>query len=506
MPGAVNWTTAVNPNYWLIAPHLIITATLLLVMIIDFYVKEKRHLVWVTLAGVGLALGSVFYVATDATIQAAIDRGQPLEFFGKMVIADGFTFFMNAVLLGVAALVILLSVDYVEKFLRGAFLEFYQVLLSATLGMMFMVSSRDLITIYIGLELSSICAYILAGLLRKDPKSNEAALKYFLNGAVASAVLLFGVSILYGMSGSTRLPDIAAALAGTGVVAAAGAAATPLIVTGIILVAGGFAFKVAAAPLHLWAPDAYEGAPTPVTGFFSVGPKGAAFAALLRVFVGGLGVAPFMERWTLIWAVLAATSMFIGNLTALQQTNIKRMMAYSSIAQAGYILVGVAASGLQSSAAVSAVLFYVLAYAITNLGIFAILTHLDQEGGWVSIEDFKGLANRNPIYAWALLLFFVSLIGIPPTVGFMGKLFLFSAAAKSGYLWLALVMAVNSVISVGYYYGVVKAMFLEQSDKPALKGSFGISATVIISIVGVVLVTILANPFVNWATNAAFLR
>jgi NADH-quinone oxidoreductase subunit N len=504
LPGAFSWAQAVNPNYWLIAPQLIITATLLLVMIVDFYVKEKRQLVWVTLAGVLLSMGSVLYVATDPTIRENIDAGRldQLEFFGKMLIADGFTFFMNAVLLGITALVILLSVDYVEKFLRGAFLEFYQVLLSATLGMMFMVSSRDIVTIYIGLELSSICSYILAGLLRKDPKSNEAALKYFLNGAVASAALLFGVSILYGVSGSTRLPDIAAALKGTGVVAQAGSAIVPLIVTGIIFVVGGFAFKVAAAPMHLWAPDVYEGSPTPVTGFFSVAPKGAAFAALLRVFVGGLGVAPFTERWTILWAVAAAASMFIGNLTALQQTNIKRMMAYSSIAQAGYILVGVASSGLQSGPAVSAVLFYVMAYALTNLGIFAILTHMDQEGGWVSLDDFKGLANRHPIYAWAMLLFVVSLIGIPPTVGFMGKMFLFQAAAQANYLWLALVMAVNSVISVGYYYRVVKAMFLEQSDKPALPRKGAIVATVWVSVVGVVLVTILANPVVEWATNA----
>lgn len=506
MPGALSWAQQVNPNYVLILPQLIITATLLLVMIVDFYVKEKRLLVWVTLSGVVLAMGGVLFAATDTDIQTAMNSGQPLEFFGKMIVADGFTFFMNMVLLGIAALVILLSVDYVEKFLRGAFLEFYQVLLSATLGLMFMVSSRDLITIYIGLELSSICSYVLAGLLRKDPKSNEAALKYFLNGAVASAVLLFGVSILYGVSGSTRLPEIALALAGQGPVAQAGEALIPLIVTGIIFVAGGFAFKVAAAPMHLWAPDAYEGAPTPVTAFFSVGPKGAAFAALLRVFVGGLGVAPFAERWSLIWAVAAAASMFVGNLTALQQTSVKRMMAYSSIAQAGYVLVGVTASGFQSGPGVSAVLFYVMAYALTNLGIFAILTHLDQEGNGLQIEDFKGLAARNPVYAWSLLLFFVSLIGIPPTVGFMGKLFLFQAAAAADYLWLALVMAVNSAISVGYYYGVVKAMFLEQSDRPALKSSFGITTTVVITAIGVVLVTVLANPVVNWATQAAYVK
>lgn len=502
MPG-LTWAQQVDPNYIVILPHLIVMATLLLIITLDVFMKEKRSLVWVTLAGVLLAMGSVWYAATDPQVQQAISAGRPLEPWGRMIIADGFTFFMNGVILGIAALVILLSVDYVGKFLKGAYVETYEIVLAVVLGMMFMVSSRDLITIYIGLELSSISSYILAGVLRKDVKSNEAGLKYFLTGSIASAVLLFGLSIFFGVTGTTRLPDIAAALSGTGLVAQAGPALTPLLVTAMIFMVGGFAFKVAAVPMHLWAPDVYDGSPTPVTAFFSVGPKGAALGAILRVFVGGLGVAPYIEDWTLIWALAAAVSMLVGNVVALQQTNIKRMMAYSSIAQAGYILVGVAASGLQSGPGISSVLFYVMSYAVTNLGIFAILTHLDQEGGWVEIDDMKGLAQRNPVYAWALLLFFVSLIGIPPTVGFLGKVFLFRAAAASNYLWLAVLMAVNSVISVGYYYRVVKVMFLEQSDRPALSRSIPIAATVVISLVGVVLFTIAAEPFVQWTTQAA---
>lgn len=495
-----------NPSYVAVLPHLIITGTMLLVILLDAYFKEKRGLVWVTLAGVLVALFSVGWSATDRQIQAAIAAGSPREYWANMIVADGFTYFMNGVLLAIAALVILLSADYVAKFLRGAYMEFYEIVLAVTLGMMFMVSSRDLITIYVGLELSSISSYILAGILRKDPKSNEAGLKYFLTGSVASAVLLFGLSLLFGATGTTRLPDIAAALAGgSPVVAAAGSALTPLLVTGMVFLMGGFAFKVAAVPMHLWAPDVYEGSPSPVTAFFSVGPKAAAMAAILRVFVDGLGVVPYVERWTVIWAVISAASMTLGNLVALQQNNIKRMMAYSSIAQAGYILVGVAASGLQSTQGISAVLFYLMAYAVTNLGIFAIITHLDQEGGWVSVDDYRGLAFRHPLYAWALLLFFVSLIGIPPTVGFLGKVFLFEAAAAAGYVWLAVLMAINSVISVGYYYRVVRVMFLEKGDYPALHRSGGISTTVVLSLVGVVLLTIFANPFVQWTAQSAAL-
>lgn len=499
----INWTEIVQPNYLLIMPELVLIGTMLIGMIVDLYMKEKRLLVWLTMGGVLLALGSVLFVATDPGIQQILDSGETRDFFGGMIAADAFSFFMKAVVLGIAALLIPLSIDYVEKFLRGMYLEFYGVALSAVLGMMLMVGSRDLIGIYIGLELSSISSYILAGLLRHDPKSNEASLKYFLNGALASAVLLFGLSLIYGVTGSTYLPEIGQAL---GEYAARDLPFVPMIAVGVTFLVAGFGFKIAAAPMHLWAPDTYEGSPTPVTGFFSVGPKAAAFGAILRIFVVGLGAAEFASRWTVMWAVLAAVSMLIGNLTALMQTNVKRMMAYSSIAQAGYILVGVVAAGShETGAGTAAVLYYVLAYALTNLGIFAVLTHMDQEGGWVEVKDFNGLAQRNPVYAWALLLFFVSLIGIPPTVGFMGKFFLFNAAVETGYLWLALLMAVNSVISVGYYYGMVRAMFLEPAEKPALQASGSTMATVVVSFIGVILVAILASPFIGYTESAAAL-
>jgi NADH-quinone oxidoreductase subunit N len=507
LPG-INVTQLINPNYTFLLPEILVVLTLLFVMVADLYVKEKRTLVWVALSGITLALGSVWFAATDSVIKAAMDNGQPLEFFGKMFVADGFAFFLKAVLLGSVGLVTLLSMDYVEKYLRGMYVEFYEVLLAATLGMLMMVGSRDIITIYIGLELTSICSYVLAGLLRHDPKSNEAALKYFLNGALASAVLLFGISIVYGVTGSTYLPDVAATLTHPAIAGAVLGNMTPLIVSAILFMAFGFAFKIAAVPMHLWAPDAYEGAPTPITGFFSVGPKGAAFGAILRIFLVGFGVAPFASRWTMVWAVLATASMFVGNLTAIMQTNVKRMMAYSSIAQAGYILVGVVAAGgsIGTGKGTAAVLYYVLAYALTNLGIFAVLTHMDQHGGSTTVNDFKGLSQRNPLYAWALVVSFISLIGIPPTVGFFGKFFLFNAALTSGYLWLAIVMAVNSVISVGYYYGIVKAMFLEKGEQEALPTSAGSMATVIITLASVILVGLLAGPFIGYATSASMIK
>ncbi|HEY8347351.1 MAG TPA: NADH-quinone oxidoreductase subunit N, partial [Symbiobacteriaceae bacterium] len=485
----INWTQAVNPNYIFLLPELIVVATALLVMIADFYVSQKRSLVWVSLAGIALALAGVWYGATDPAIRAAMEKGRPLEFFGNMMVADGFSFFLKAVFLGIAGMVILFSVDFVEKYLRGMYLEFYEILLASTLGMMIMVSSADLLNLYLGLELTSIASYVLAGVLRKDPKSNEAALKYFVFGAVASAVLLFGLSLVYGVTGTTHLGELVAAvralLAGEAV-GGMTTAAVPVLVTGMLLMVGGLGFKVAAVPFHLWAPDVYEGAPAPVTGFFSVGPKGAAVGAILRIFAAGLAVAGLAEKWVVIWAVLAVASMFVGNLTALVQTNIKRMMAYSSIAQAGYILVGVVAAGnLESALGSAAVLYYVMAYAITNLGIFAIISHMEQEGGWVTLDDYRGLAFRNPVYAWALMWFFVSLIGIPPTVGFFGKLFIFRAAVDAGYLWLAVLMAINSVISVGYYYNVVRAMFLEEPGHVSLHTSRGSMAAVVISCVGV---------------------
>lgn len=485
MAGAVDFAAllgAVKPNFLLILPEIILLVFALVVLVADLYSEEKRNLAWLSLVGVLLAGVGLWPAFTGAIA--------PGDYFGRMVAADGFTHFMKAVFLVVAAGIIVLSTDWLGQRVPKIQVEFYELLLFATVGLIFMAASRDVVLIYLGLELSSQCSYVLAGLLRKDPRSNEAALKYFLNGSLASAVLLFGISLLYGVAGTTYLPEMFAKLA-------AARAPLPLLVVAMVFVIGGFAFKVAAAPFHQWAPDAYEGAPTPVTGFFSAGPKAGAFSALLRIFLVGLATPGLAPRASLLWAILAASSMFIGNLTALWQSNVKRMMAYSSISHAGYILVGVAAG----VAGTGSVLYYILGYVLTNLGIWAAIVALENQGDGTDLADFKGLAQRAPVIAWSLVFLFISLIGIPPTVGFFGKFYLFRAALQTGYLWLALVMAVNSAISVGYYYAVVRNMFFEKTTRPAvIAGANGV--VVAVAVVAVLLVGLGSGPFIEYASAA----
>lgn len=483
-------------NYLLILPEIVLACFTLFVLIADLWSENKRALAYVSFVGVLCSL-----VALAFTLR--VPTG---EYFGRMIYADQFTSFSSMVILVAAALVILFSVDFVEKRIAWAPIEYYEVLLFATLGMLLMVSSRDLIAIYIGLELNSISSYVLAALLRKDPKSNEAGMKYFLNGALASAVLLYGISIIYGLTGTTYLPQIAVKLASVGSTPSAS-----LLYAAVIFCIGGFGFKIAAAPFHLWAPDVYEGAPTPVTGFFSVGPKAATMAAIMRTFIIGLSAfGALSHQWTYLFAVLSVVSMFLGNLTALWQNNLKRMMAYSSIAHAGYVLTGVVAGAFSaadgSRLGVASALYYLLGYAIANLGLFAIITGVENATGATDLAGYRGLAKRSPALAWSAFVLFISLIGIPPTVGFFGKFFLFQATWLGGYTWLAAAMALNSVISVGYYYAVVRAMFFEQgtpeTEQTTVRTGAPLGAAVLVSVVATVAVGLFASPFFAWATEA----
>jgi len=455
----------------LVLPELIIAGGGLAVLLLDVFLggSGRRSAGYLSLAVLAAALAGTLRLAA-----AAGDLAEAGPLWQGMLVGDQFAVLMKVLFVAVGLLVVMLSVDFVER--RGLPAgEFYALVLFAVLGMMLMAGSRDLIMIYLGLETTAIASYVLAGLLRHDPRSGEAAIKYFLTGALASAVILFGFSFLFGATGSTSLQAL---LAGAGGVAATGSGVgaawgmlSPLAVVGLVLLVAGFGFKVAAVPFHFWAPDAYEGAPTPVTAFFSVGPKAAAFAVILRVFAPALpwaGAGAGLGLLPVLFAALAVVTMTVGNLVALTQTNIKRMLAYSSIAHAGYILVGLAVA---TPRGVAAVIYYLIAYAAMNLGAFAVVIWLNNRGTGDDIEDYVGLSRRAPLAAVALVVCFLSLIGIPPMAGFFGKFYLFMAAVEADMVWLAVVMVVNSAISVGYYYAIVRNMYLRSAEGAVADGA-----------------------------------
>jgi NADH-quinone oxidoreductase subunit N len=318
---------------------------------------------------------------------------------------------------------------------------------------MTMASGTNLATIYVGLELMALSTYVLAGYFRREVKSHEAAAKYFVLGALSSGVLLYGLSLVYGTTGTLDLAIMANTLK-------SGGAPTATLV-GVALMACGFLFKVAAVPFHVWTPDVYEGAPTPITAFMSVGPKAAAFAIFLRVFLGGF--APLDDQWRWLVGAAAALTMVWGNIAALTQDNVKRMLAYSSIAHAGYALVGLVAGG---PGGVQSVLFYMLVYTVTNIGAFGFVVMLESRGyAGETVQDYAGLARKHPLAAFGMLLFMLSLGGIPPTAGFMGKLYLFAAAVNAGYVWLVVVAVLMSAVSLYYYFRIVLQMYLRDSEE-----------------------------------------
>jgi NADH-quinone oxidoreductase subunit N len=397
-----------------------------------------------------LAVGSLVAVGVALSHAAAHTPAGSRFFFG-MLLLDPFAVFFKSLFLVAAVLAVLLSLDYLKRYdYRPA--EYHSLVIFSTLGMMVMASTVNLIAIWVGLELMALSTYVLAGYFRREVKSHEAAAKYFVLGALSSGVLLFGMSLLYGACGSLDLGRLAAALA-------AGKPGAPALV-GMALLACGFLFKVAAVPFHVWTPDVYEGAPTPITAFLSVGPKAAAFAMFLRVFLDGL--APLAAQWRYIVAGAAALTMIWGNVAALTQDNVKRMLAYSSIAHAGYALLGLIAGG---AAGVQSVLLYMLIYTITNLGAFGFVILLESRGfAGETVDDYAGLARKHPAAAFGMLLFLLSLGGIPPTAGFMGKLYLFAAAVNAGYVWLVVVGVLMSAVSLYYYLRIVLQMYLREGD------------------------------------------
>jgi NADH-quinone oxidoreductase subunit N len=467
-------------DYHALAPEILLTLLLVVLLLVDLFVGEDRKIVVTNLAGVGLLAVMV------PILTLAVD-GADRSMFGEAYVVDNFALLMKAAFVAIGYVVLLMGASYIDEgdYHKG---EFSFLLVSSILGMVVMSSARDLITIFVALELLSIPAYLLAGWRKRDLKSNEAALKYYLLGVLASAVMLYGMSLVFGWTGTTVLAEIGDKLAVAG--------PTPAIVTlGIFFIIVGFAFKVSAVPFHFWAPDTYEGAPTPVTAFLSVASKTAGFVALFQlIFVAFLGQS---DVWAPAFWVLAALTMTVGNLIALRQTNIVRMLAYSSVAQAGYILVPFAVAGENPQALASAqtaAIVYLLIYAAMNLGAFAIVIAVARKTRSGEISSYGGLFQYAPGLTVLMTIFMFSLAGIPPLGGWFAKLYVFRAAIDAGSaaaVTLAVIAGVNSVIALFYYASVARQMWMNpvpDDDRtpirvqPALLTSVGICAVVVVVI------------------------
>lgn len=444
--------TALLDGLGALLPHLIVLGTGLAVLTLDLFLTPRSRYVNEVVGLGGLILA---FLVTSCTATSA-----PRQVFQSMAVVDGLSAFFNATFILIAALTILLSVQYVRREDVGAG-EFYALILFATTGFMFVSTAADLIMVFLAIETLSIATYILAGLLRDEPRSLEASFKYFMLGAFSSAFFLYGIATTYGALGTTNLLALAQALAKGW--------ASPLLLMGMGLLIVGLGFKVAVVPFHMWAPDVYDGAPTVVTAFMTAGPKTAAFAALLRVFFQGFAAPVVSQEWVPIFAVLAALTMILGNVIALAQQSIKRMLAYSSIAHAGYGFVALVA---QNALGASSILYYMMAYTLMSLGAFAILMVVARRGEHhYTFDDYTGLGTTHPLLAAVMTLFMFALAGFPPTAGFAGKFYIFSAAVQSGHYVLALIGVLTSVISVVYYARVIMLMYMyePQGERLALR-------------------------------------
>jgi NADH-quinone oxidoreductase subunit N len=484
----LNWAETIV----LLSPELILLVWALLVLGLDLVVKKaKDSLAYLALAGLAPAIGAAIYLLLQGTSQSLLY---------DMVRVDAYALYFKIIACLAAGLVILASMEYMKARTRYRS-EFYGLLLLATLAMSLMAASTNLIMIYLSIEFMSLTSYVLVGYFRDDPKSSEGGLKYFLFGAVTSALMLYGMSLIYGATGSTDLYGIANSLA------AMGASTSPmrfLVLPAILFMLAGFSFKIALVPFHQWSPDAYEGAPTPVATLLSVGPKAMGFAILIRVLLTALPL--FYIDWVAILMGISLVTMTLGNLTAMRQSNIKRMLAYSSIAQAGYILIGLVSVGPFSTLGINGILLYLLAYLFTNAGAFIAVIAFSHVTNSDEIADYAGLVRRAPVVAAAMVVFFMSLAGLPPTAGFVGKLLVFGSAVQAGYYYLAIIAVVNSVISVVYYFNIVRQMFfLPPPTEERLSLPRFPLAAVIISVVVIFIIGLYPQPFINLAGQSVTL-
>ncbi|MGH7254815.1 MAG: NADH-quinone oxidoreductase subunit N [Nitrospirales bacterium] len=480
-----------------ILPELIIVGIACLVLTLAPVTSPERKiwLGWMSLASLVVCFGITAARLTDRTTA-----------FSDLVILDPYASFWKLLLYVVTGLTILLSVSYLRAE-RIHLAEYYGFLLLSLAGMMIMVSGADLLTIYLGTELMSISLYILAGFKRFEGRSLEASAKYFVLGSFSSGILLYGISLLFGVAGSTRLAEIAGAVDARGF-------DDPALLLGLILLIVGFGFKISAVPFHMWTPDVYQGAPTSVTAFMAVASKAASFGAFLRVLLEGLG--GMKPTWYLPLLFVCLATLVLGNLVAIVQTNVKRMLAYSSIAHAGYALIGVVVAGQADvegsvrSLGLSSVMLYLAVYSFMTLGAFAVVAML-RKGGLEGdeLEDFTGLAKRQRVAALLMLVFMVSLAGIPPTAGFIGKFYLFLAAVNAGLAWLAVIAVLFAAVSAYYYLRVVMVMYMrEPQEAPGAAPRLAATPTTVIAlacaVAGVVLLGLYPDPLVSVTTFAAF--
>ncbi len=492
-------------DYALVLPMIMLTLFAIGILVIDLLLpKEWKRVNAITaLIGLGFATAATVRVHAAYLLAERASRSLPsLEAFGGAMVLDRFAIYFYYLFLVGTALAILISVRYLEVE-REDHGEFYALLLFSVVGMMCMASGSDLVLLFIGLELMAISTYVLVGFLRRDKRSNEAALKYLLLGAFSSGIFAYGLSLLYGLSGSTNLQQIGQALQ----TAVARNPKDPVIIFALLTTAVGLFFKIAAVPFHQWAPDAYEGAPTSVTGFMSVAVKAAGWAMLLRIFLFGLY--PLRSLYVPMIIFIALATLTGGNLAAITQTNLKRLLAYSSIAHVGYMLLGLVASDLQGNqTGIKGILFYLLVYTFMNLGAFAVITVLRRRNIiGDDIDDIAGLFFKRPVEAVLMLFFLLSLAGIPPFAGFWGKYFIFLSLIETGHYALAAVAVLYAVIGLYYYMRIANAMFMRQSsDAEPVPVSPGMALALTVTGAATVVIGIFPNSFiqfVNWSVTAA---
>jgi NADH-quinone oxidoreductase subunit N len=471
-----------------ILPLIVLAGWACVLLLVDLFIP-KGHKGWTALlaaAGLLVALALMIF-----------QRNIPVTAFNGMVSVDGFAGFLTVLVLGTGLIGIALAYDYLKRtgIERG---EYYSLLLFSICGMTLMAMAADLIVVFLALELLSIPLYVLAGFAHPRLNSEEASMKYFLLGSFASGFLVYGVALVFGATGSTLLSSIVASIA-------ANTANLSLLTIGAALVLVGLGFKVAAVPFHMWTPDVYQGAPSPVTAFMSVGAKAGGFAALIRIFVTAFP-ALSLDLTAVLWGV-AALTMILGNVVAIAQTNIKRLLAYSSIAHAGYILMALVpyGNGAVSSDAVASGLFYLMAYAFTNFAAWAVVIALEQaEEKGLALADYAGLGRKYPLLAAAMAIAMLSFTGVPPTLGFVGKFYLFRTVLEGGFVGLALIGVLTSLISAYYYLRVIVIMYM-QDGEPQVRTEPWLYITAAVSAAAVVVLSVISQPLIQWATQAVLI-